>query len=814
MIRKNMMNLAFPLGAVILFWPCPCIGQAQEKKYAAVEIHNNCDFAIRYSVRWGNDAWQETTLKPGLVWCHWYPYANPKEQKSPALELQFQSGIANGRSITKYTLSKYASAEKLSGGKPYYFARDKDKDGVEFIDLFEGTGKAIDSPELKLAMELLGKNEPDQALAKLNALIRANPNDAAPYPWRGRAYLDKGDIEKALADCNEAIRLSPNLANAYNVRGLVYRAQGEYDEALADFDKAVRLTPQAIIYSNRGLVHANKKNYDEAIKDQTEAIRLDPKESWFLIRRGNGYVGKKNYEAGIVDLSEAIRLKPGFALSHNWRGLAYFYAGRFAEAIADYDEAIRLDPRFAFAFSNRGAAQIMKRDYDLAIKDCTEAIRLNPKTDRAYWWRSRAYAKKGETALAKADYERSIQLNPANGQLQLDIEYAGRSFAPVAYRQEALRKLRSFPLGSTLPVNQLYEINKYPGMYEPVDKVQNPLPEGTRELIKYEKLRHERLEMEMVAAANQFLSAAKLSPAAREAEGIDLQWLYGPVSPVTDRFLSKDDLAGMRLIGRLILKDGKEITTIFPITYFPNLAPDSSVGEDGKRGRPGILWGADNFRILVRFYFTGTPKKDYAHQSFSVSNKEDGTQDMKPGLNVNEQTGMLVDPYIRQSALGTRCFDCHAKGSNLNLKGDNYYYKQMKEKKYEAMVGFAGFLKLAAELGASASDRDEVAAAMKKDPALLIPVDELIRANEEYWIRRYPAYKKRLKTFAPPPPGQGSGMPSQDRDGAIGLAQPPFPLLPGTDRYGMIPPFDRFQRRLFTRVSLPFFVEYSPCVPC
>ena len=935
MIRGPIMNRPGLFVALLLLVALPSIGRSQDS-YAAVEIENTTsDLTIYYSVRWGaNDKGSKVTLKPGVVWRHWYPNDNP----APTLEITFDTGIKKGRSVQTYVLETDSTRDKLKGGRPYQFERQKDKDG-DYVDLFasarKGTvvvaksspnqasgsligstwsgietlpgygaltfrfqangeavmtdkdgdttgtwkqagsnvtlqfgakvtyigtikgntmkgsatnegktwtfsitnpntlvgstwtgtetlagygdltfrflpdgqasmtdkdgdtagtykqdgnsvtlnfGKSIsytgavqgtamkgtatngkkswtfaminpaaiaESSAFQLGVALSDSGQHEQAIEKFTEAIKADPKNVNPYPWRAYSYWTKSEFEKALADCDEAIKLDPKLPYAYNVRGLILREQGEFDDAIKEHSRAIELAPKVdFFYSHRGLAQAAKKDYEEAIKDQSEAIRLNPRRTDFLARRGMAYLAIQSFERAIEDFTEAVQLEPSVVLHHVNRSLAYLRADRFAEAIADCNEAIRLNPKIAVAYSNRGAAYYKKQDYKQAIKDCTEAIRLDPKMDRAYWWRSQAYAKIGAKDNAQADYLRSIQLDPSNQQLAVDVENAGRSFAPVAQRQEALRALRAFPLGSTLSPKKLYEINKFPQL-EPVEKVQNPLPEAARELIKLEKIRHDALEMEMVAAADRFLNAAKLSVAVKQAEGIDLTWLYGPVSPVKDRFQSQDDLGGMRLIGRLVFKDGREITSIFPITFYPKIGDEGKKGEEGRRGHPGILWGADNFRIAVKLYTTGTIKQDYAHQSFSVNNRDDGTQTMKPGLNVNADTGMLVDPYIRGSSLGTRCFDCHSKGTNLNLKGDNKYYNLMKEKNYKAMKGYDGFLKLAVELGATKSDREELERSMNRDPALLIPVDELIRANEEYWIRRYPTFKKRLAAEPP-----------------------------------------------------------------
>ncbi len=598
--------------------------------------------------------------------------------------------------------------------------------------------KATSANLAQQGRELTEKGLYDQALAKFDEHLKLNPKDAYAVTNKAFVYLQKGDYEKALEECDAALKINPKVSNAFNVRGLVYVAQQKFDEAIKEHGDAVAINSKdPVLLSNRGLAYAGKKEWEPAIKDYSDALALAANNANYFVWRGNAYVGLRSYERAIADYSEAIRLQPNRPWHHNARGLAYFHADRLAEAIADYNEATRLDPKYAPAIGNRGAAYYKKKDYNRTIEECTEAIRINPKLDRAYWWRSQAYNKLQQKAEAKRDYEKAIELDARNQQLAIDVEIASSTVAPVANRAEALRMLRTFRLGSTLSSEELLELNSFPQLNY-AEKLQNPVSDEVRQLIQNEKTRLEKLELEMVAAAYKFMTVTRLSPAAQQAEGVTLDWLYGPVTSVTDRLQSQDDLGGMRLIGRLVFNDGREITTIFPVTFFPNIDADTN------RGRPGILWGADNFRIIAKLYKNGAPKSEFAHQSFSISNKDDGTQSLRGGLNISEDTGMLVDPYIRGSALGTRCMDCHAKGTNLNLKGDNKYYNLMRSKNYDAMKGFKDFLKLATEQGASKVDLAELEESMRKDPSLLLPVDEILRATEEYWVRRFPEYKKRI----------------------------------------------------------------------
>ena len=117
----------------------------------------------------------------------------------------------------------------------------------------------------------------DQAADYFTTLIRASPNDAWRFIWRGNVWKAMGELDKALRDYGEAIRLAPDDAIAYNNRGAVHRARGDLDHALADYDEAVRLDPgYAMALTNRGDVRLARGEYDQAIADYDAAVSQNP----------------------------------------------------------------------------------------------------------------------------------------------------------------------------------------------------------------------------------------------------------------------------------------------------------------------------------------------------------------------------------------------------------------------------------------------------------------------------------------------------------------------------------------------------------
>src|SRR5260370_29414112 len=89
----------------------------------------------------------------------------------------------------------------------------------------------------------------DEAVTCLDRALRADPNYANAWMWRGntRSYL--GDAERAIEDLQQALRLNPldstlwiaqtGMANAHFLRG-------RYEEALSWVSMALRQRPNSL----------------------------------------------------------------------------------------------------------------------------------------------------------------------------------------------------------------------------------------------------------------------------------------------------------------------------------------------------------------------------------------------------------------------------------------------------------------------------------------------------------------------------------------------------------------------------------------
>lgn len=190
-----------------------------------------------------------------------------------------------------------------------------------------------------------------QCLATVETLQPSTPKAAPKRSIKSeKDYFEQlveqaqqGNIQQALADINWILTADPNDGKAYCCRGIVRCKQGKYPEALSDFNQALRLHfQQAIVYRNRGHARLQLDDYPGAVADFNHALSLDPQQAQNYVARGMAYHRMGHVMGAVEDYGEALQLKPDHAAAFYQRGLAYLDAGEKLSAIADIQRAISL----------------------------------------------------------------------------------------------------------------------------------------------------------------------------------------------------------------------------------------------------------------------------------------------------------------------------------------------------------------------------------------------------------------------------------------------------------------------------------------
>lgn len=151
---------------------------------------------------------------------------------------------------------------------------------------------------------------------------------------------EKGDTKEAIADLNWVLQADPQDAQAYCCRGVVRCKMGNYREAIADFNQALRLNFQdAIVYRNRGKARSFLGDHQGAIADFNQVIQILPQDALVYVARGNAHRAGGNYLSAIQDYTQAVQNNPNDAQAYYNRGIAYTLLEEMQHAVDDYQRA-------------------------------------------------------------------------------------------------------------------------------------------------------------------------------------------------------------------------------------------------------------------------------------------------------------------------------------------------------------------------------------------------------------------------------------------------------------------------------------------
>ena len=136
-----------------------------------------------------------------------------------------------------------------------------------------------------MGVALLNQNQPDQAVAHLQAALESAPLTTEPQykPQTicynlGQARMKQGRFAEAAVHLTESLRLNPTYAEAHYLLALALACQGRIEETVEHYDRAVTLQPA--IDSSVALHELLAENYakagrrEEAIRSAEHALRL------------------------------------------------------------------------------------------------------------------------------------------------------------------------------------------------------------------------------------------------------------------------------------------------------------------------------------------------------------------------------------------------------------------------------------------------------------------------------------------------------------------------------------------------------------
>ena len=199
--------------------------------------------------------------------------------------------------------------------------------------------------DTQIAINLQRLDKSQEAINRLNAVIKREPNNLDAWISLGNIYRITDDFESAIKSYTNAIELLPaaeaNNWQLYYNRGIAFDRQKLWDKSEADFRKALSISkeePSVLNYLGYSMIDRGVK-LDEALAMVKKAVELRPNDGYIVDSLGWAYYSLRDYDQAVNYLERAVDLNPADPTIADHLGDAYWHAGRKTEAYFQWQHA-------------------------------------------------------------------------------------------------------------------------------------------------------------------------------------------------------------------------------------------------------------------------------------------------------------------------------------------------------------------------------------------------------------------------------------------------------------------------------------------
>jgi tetratricopeptide (TPR) repeat protein len=254
-----------------------------------------------------------------------------------------------------------------------------------------------------------------EAIATIEALVRAHPEWAAAHYELSLALASAGRGEAAVAALRRALQIKPDLADAWRRLGDHLSAMGDRPGAEAAYAAHVKasirdprlLAPAAALSDGRiavaeGLLREHLTHHPTDVA----AIRM--------IAEVAARLGRLTDAANL--LARCLELAPGFTAARHNYAIVLQRLGRTTEALREAEKLLADDPHNPGLRALKAAAMARLGEYQQAIELYKAVIADYPQQARLWMSYGHAVKTDGQQASSIEAYRRSIALEPSLGE--------------------------------------------------------------------------------------------------------------------------------------------------------------------------------------------------------------------------------------------------------------------------------------------------------------------------------------------------------------------------------------------------------------
>ena len=262
------------------------------------------------------------------------------------------------------------------------------------------------APTLAAAKALAAKGRLDAAMAQLDVLAKADPEEIGVERLRGVILYQKESLAEAEAAFGKAMEQDPADRESVEMRGIALYRLGRPAEAIPFLEKG------------RGLVAANREPTSQKL-DEGHPVSSQPTSEGVTRQNvdpsyvlGLCYADAKRYDDARRAFAGQFGFGPDSAAAYLVTARLFLRREFKDEAALFAQKALELDPRLPLAHQLLGEVALAKADLPGAVAELEAEEKLNPLNAGMYDRLGDAYGRSGQFEEARAALNKSILLEP------------------------------------------------------------------------------------------------------------------------------------------------------------------------------------------------------------------------------------------------------------------------------------------------------------------------------------------------------------------------------------------------------------------
>jgi len=171
--------------------------------------------------------------------------------------------------------------------------------------------KKIDFQKRQIEVYIRQGNQ-SAAKAKMNDILKENPNDPETRGLRASYLLDEGgDNDEVINELADVIRAKPENFVAHFNLGRAFLASNQYDLAEAQFKAAIYLRPDyRPALAGHVQIELRKADYQAALQDSDKMLRRKPDDAESKVLKSAALTGLKRYDEARTLIQEVLAADP------------------------------------------------------------------------------------------------------------------------------------------------------------------------------------------------------------------------------------------------------------------------------------------------------------------------------------------------------------------------------------------------------------------------------------------------------------------------------------------------------------------------